>query len=199
MSRSLAVAAVSACVLAFGGAVALAAPTTPPGPVPTPVPVPGAKEPVESIGLSGGLFNVTSGAPGCYGSGGTSMAGFPVPRGAVVTGVTAYVVDSFPDRGIAVSLNRHDLTTGGTYRLGNASTSGAPGSATVAIALRPGVRIDKASSVNVDVTVGKGTCFKGAEVHFIRGGTAPAPEPTATARAAEPTVTGARPDGVTTR
>lgn len=193
MSRSLLVAAAAAGVLALGGTVALAAPTTPASPTEAASALPGPKQPIEHLGLSGGLFADTSGEPGCFGASGTKSASFPVPRGALVTGLTAYVIDSTATAGVSVSLNRHDLTSGGTFRLGNAFTSGSPGSTTLVIEPSPGVLLTDASSVNVDVAVGKSTCLKGVEVHFIRDGAAGA-QPT-TARAPEPTVTATRPDG----
>lgn len=188
MSRSLLAVAVATGVLAFGGAVAVAAPTA----------VPGPKQPIEHLGLSGGLFDNASGDPGCFAGAGTKSASFPAPRGAMVTGLTAYVIDSTTTAGISVSLNRHDLTSGGTFRLGNAFTAGSPGATTLTLEPSPGVVLAEPSSVNVDVSVGKGTCLKGVEVHFIRNGAAAA-QPTTAARVPEPTVTAVRPDAAPVR
>lgn len=184
MSISRLAAALAAGAIALMGVVAVATPSA----------IPGPKQPVEHLGLSGGLFQDTVGEPGCFGASGTKSASFPVPRGAMVTGLTAYVVDSSTTAGMGVTLNRHDLATGGTFRLGNVFTTGSPGSTTMAMELSPGVLLSEASSVNVDVTVGKSTCLKGVEVHFIRNGAAAA-QPTIAPRAPEPTVTAAQPDG----
>jgi hypothetical protein len=191
MIRSHTVATVAAAgLLACGATVAVAAPTS----SPAPTSVPGPKQPIEHLGLSGGLFQALVGEPDCYASGGIAMASFPVPRGGLVTGVTAYVTDGSSTARINVALNRHSLVSGGTYRLGAVYTTGAPGSTELSVDLDPGVLISEASSVNVEVTVGKGTCFRGAEVHFIRNGAAVA-QPIGAARAPEPTVTAAGPDG----
>ena len=70
----------AAGVLALGGTVALAAPTTPASPTEAASALPGPKQPIEHLGLSGGLFADTSGEPGCFGASGTKSASFPVPR-----------------------------------------------------------------------------------------------------------------------
>lgn len=192
MIRPRTLAAVAAAgLLACGATVAVAAPTS----SPAPTSVPGPKQPIEHIGLSGGLFQNTLGEPGCFGSSGSKGASFPLPRGALVTGLTAYVYDSSTTAGISVSLDRHSLVSGGTYRLGSAFTTGAPGRGTLAIDLDPGVLLEEPSSVNVNVTIGKSTCLTGAEVHFIRNGAAVA-QPATGARVPEPTATAAGPDGV---
>lgn len=184
MSISRLAAALAAGAITLTGVVAVA----------TPPAIPGPKQPVEHLGLSGGLFQNAIGEPECFGASGVKSASFPVPRGAMVTGLTAYVVDGSATAGVGVSLNRHDLTTGGTFRLGNVFTTGSPGTTTLAIDLKPGVLLSEASSMNVDVTVGKSTCLKGVEVHFIRNGAAVA-QPTSAPRAPEPTATAVQPDG----
>lgn len=190
MTRTRILAALAAGVLTVGGGVAVAAPTSAAGPTS----VPGPKQPIEHLGMSGDLFQVAGGNPACYGSGGTRLASFPVPRGALVTGVTAYVVDGSATAGSGVDLMRHSLDSGASYWLGSASTAGAPGDTTMSVELDPGVLMAEASSLNVYVRVGKANCLKGAEVHFIRNGAAVAP-PTGSARAPEPTATAVEPDG----
>ncbi len=202
MYRPLAVAAAAAAVLAVGG-VAFAAPTTGPT-VPTPVTptaaAPGPKQPIEHLGLSGGYFDKKSGNPGCFTGAGTLGASFPVPRGALITGLTAYATDSQANGNVFVTLNRHDLASGGTYRLGTANTTGAPGTVTVEIKLNPAVSVNVPSSTNVDVTVGDGTCFKGAELHFIRNpASVAAPPPDPTAARPQPTRMALAPDSAPTR
>jgi len=112
----------------------------------------------------------------------------------------AYANDSQPTGSMYVALNRHDLASGGTYRLGSASTVGAPGDTVVEIKLNPALALTAPSSTNVDVTVADGICFKGAEVHFIRN-PAPVVAPTSnpTALRPEPTRTAVAPDGAPTR
>ena len=201
MYRSIAVTAAAAAVLAVGG-VAFAAPTASPT-LPTPIAptaaAPGPKQPIEHLGLSGGYFDKKAGTPGCYTGAGTFGASFPVPRGALITGLTAYAVDGQANGNVYVALNRHDLASGGTYRLGTANTTGTPGEVTIDIKLNPAVAVSAPSSTNVDVTVADGTCFKGAEVHFIRN-PAPvvAPTPNPTAARPEPTATALAPDGAPT-
>lgn len=202
MYRTFAVAAAAAAVLAVGG-IAFAAPTgspTVPAPIAPTAAAPGPKQPIEHIGLSGGYFDKKSGNPGCYTGAGTFGASFPVPRGALVTGVTAYATDTQANGNVFVALNRHDLASGGTYRLGTANTTGSPGTVTVEIKLNPAVAVNVPSSINVDVTVADGTCFKGAELHFIRNPApvvAPTPDPTAVRP--EPTRTALAPDSAPTR
>jgi hypothetical protein len=190
MTRThLLLAAVAASFLSLGGGVAVAAPTT----APISAPVPGPKQQIEHLGLSGGLFQTVSGTPRCFTGGGTEAANFPVPRGAQVVGLTAYVIDSEGQAGVSVELNRHSLVSGGTYRMGSAYTSGTPGETTLTIVASPAGVLDEPSSVNVSVAVGDGTCFKGAEVHFLSN--TAAAQPAGTARAPEPTVTAVAPDG----
>ena len=203
MYRPRTVIAAASAALALGGFV-LAAPTAGstvmPAIAPTTAAVPAPKQPIEHLGLSGGYFDKKSGNPGCYTGQGTFGASFPVPRGAQITGVTAYANDSQSPGNLFVALNRHDLASGGTYRLGSASTTGAPGETVVEIKLNPAVALTVPSSTNVDVTVADGICFKGAEVHFIRN-PAPTLSPTSEATAArpEPTRTAVAPDGAPTR
>lgn len=116
MYRPFGVAAAAVAVLAVVG-LALATPTASPT-VPTPIApttaVPGRKQPIEHLGLSGGYFDDKSGNPGCYTGAGTQGASFPVPRGALITGLTAYAVDGLANANVSVTLNGHDLASGGT-------------------------------------------------------------------------------------
>ena len=134
--------------------------------------LPGQKQPIEHIAISGAMFKVADGTPGCYGGAGTVASAFPVPRGALLIGATAYVIDPFDDGKIGVELNRHDLVTGGTVRLATAFTQGASGHSTLELKPSQPVLLDGPHAVNITVRVGSVTCFKGAEVHFIRNGLA---------------------------
>jgi hypothetical protein len=129
MYRTLSVAQAAAAVLAVAG-VAVAAPSASPI-APTPIAptaaAPGPKQPIEHLGLSGGYFDKKSGTPGCYTGAGAYGASFPVPRGALITGLTAYAVDGQANGNVFATLNRHDLTSGGTYRLGSANPTGSLG------------------------------------------------------------------------
>jgi len=98
MYRPRTVVAAASAVLAIGGIV-LAAPTASPTVMPSNAPtaaVVGPKQTIEHIGLSGGYFDKKSGNPGCYTGQGTFGGSFPVPRGALITGLMAYANDSQP-------------------------------------------------------------------------------------------------------
>ena len=132
-----------------------------------PAAVPGPREPIEHLGLSGANFHTRSGTPGCFSGGGSVGAGFPVPRGAMVTGATLYVIDSSPTVKVFGELSVHDFTTGATHTLGTAGST-VNGTSTMEIVVDPGYVLTTGQAVNLVVTIGSGTCFKGAEVHFIR-------------------------------
>ena len=165
---AVAVAFLAACVAAVGGSAAAA----PPGP----------RQPIEHIAVSGAQFKVRSGNPGCFTGSGSLGYGFPVPRGALLTGATVYYIDSSTTGSVYGELSRHDLTSGATYLLATKSSGAAAttGTGTLELAVDPGHLLAAAESVNLAVTVSGGVCFKGAEVHYIAK---PDPATTDTARA----------------
>jgi hypothetical protein len=142
-------------------AVASAAPTAPA--------VPGPRQPVEHLSLSGANFIARSGNPGCFTGAGSLGAGFAVPRGAMVTGATLFVIDTSPTKQIFGDLSYHDLTSGGTFLL-KSGGSGLAGTTTKTVELAPaeGHVLTTGQAVNLSITIGDGTCLKGAEVHFVR-------------------------------
>jgi hypothetical protein len=157
LSGSIAAATLAAAAaLALGGAAATAG-----------EPVPGPRQPVQHVAVSGGLFQVKSGKPGCFTGAGTVASPFPIPAGVLITGATVHLIDSQPGANISAALNRHDLASGGTFELGRATSSGTPGTAQLEITIAGGARLDPGQALNMGVTVGDGTCFKGAEVHYL--------------------------------
>ena len=182
MPRLLTFAATAAVALTVGATATSAAVTV--SPTATSTAVPGPRQPVEHLGISGANFHTRSGNPGCYTGSGSVGTGFAVPRGAMVTGVTVYVIDSSSSASIYGELTHHSFTNGASYRLGTASSTGT-GTSTLDIVVDPGYVVAPGEAVNLVVTIGSGTCLKGAEVHFIRNpSAAPASGP---ARAPQPT------------
>jgi hypothetical protein len=179
MSRFLALAAAGALGLTVAVSAMAASATS--------ATVPGPRQPVEHLSISGANFDVRSGTPGCFTGGGSMGANFAVPRGAMVTGATLYVIDTVSPGSIFGELDRHQLSSGGSYRLGTGSST-VNGTSTVDIVVDPGYVLAPAEAVNLIVTIPSGACFKGAEVHFIRN-------PSSTAGATAP---GARPAMPTT-
>lgn len=131
-------------------------------------PAPGPKQPLEHAAISGGFFQVKSGKPGCFTGGGTFGAPFPVPGGAVVTGATVYVIDGQTNTNIFATLNKHDMTSGATTEIARGNTNGIAGTTTFELVAQGGAVVGPGQAVNMSVTVGDGTCFKGAEVHYLR-------------------------------
>jgi hypothetical protein len=154
-------------------------------------PVPGPKQPLEHAAISGGLFQVKSGKPGCFTGSGTFAAPFPVPGGAVVTGATVYVIDGQTSTNIFATLNKHDMTSGATSELARGNTSGIAGTTTIELVAVGGAIVASGQAVNMSVTVGDGTCFKGAEVHYLR-----TPSSTPGSTAEQPPAVGYSPAGV---
>lgn len=183
MARLLA--ATATITISAAAAVALGSPAA--------AAVPGPKEPIEHAGISGAHFFTRSGAPGCFTGGGSVGAGFPVPAGARVVGATLYVIDGEPTRTIFGELDRHNFTSGGTFTLGKGSSAG--GTGTIDIRLDPGYVVGPDEAVNLIVTIGDGTCFKGGEVHFVRSPSAPPP---ASRQSAPVPAPGLKPDGAPT-
>jgi hypothetical protein len=159
MFRSVVGATLAAAALALGGAN----PAGGEG-----APLPGPKQPTEHAAISGGFFQVKSGKPGCFTGAGTLGAPFPVPRGAVVTGATVYVIDGQTSANLFVTVNRHDMTSGATSELVRANTTGVAGTTTLELVIAGGAVLGPGQAINMSVTVGDGTCFKGAEVHYLR-------------------------------
>ena len=186
MTRLLAAAA-TASITAAAAALTLAVSG------PAAATVPGPKEPIEHAGISGAHFFKRSGTPGCFTGGGSVGAGFPVPAGARLVGATLYVIDSQPNRAILGELDRHNFTSGGTFTLGKGTS--ADGTETIEIGLDPGYVVGPDEAVNLIVTIGDGTCFKGGEVHFVRSPSAPPP---ASRQSAPAPVPGLKPDGAPT-
>jgi hypothetical protein len=172
MSRSFALGAAGAVAVTVGALAVSAASATSAA-------VPGPRQPVEHLSISGANFDVRSGNPGCYTGGGSVGANFAVPRGAMVTGATLYVIDNVSPGSIFGELDRHQFSNGGSYRLGYGKST-VDGTSTVDIVVDPGYVLAPAEAVNLIVSIPDGTCFKGAEVHFIR-------DPSPTAGAAMPT------------
>jgi hypothetical protein len=151
--------------------------------------VPGPKEPIEHVGISGAHFFTRSGTPSCFGAAGSVGAGFPVPAGAMVVGATLYTIDSSPTAHVFGELVRHNFTSGGTFRLGSAASTG--GTGTVEIGVDPGYVLGPDEAVNLIITKPAGACFKGGEVHFVRK---PAAPPAAAREGAPAPVAGFGPD-----
>lgn len=168
MFRSILVSAAvsAAALLTLTAGAAAAAPSQPNQ-------VPGPKPPTEHIAISGGFFQTQSGEPRCFTGTGSLAAAFQLPAGAVVTGATAYMIDSFEPGNVFVTLRRHDVLDGGTYTLASKGTTGAPGETSLELKPKQPAPLPVTSAINMTVNVGDAMCFKGAVVHFIRG-TAPA-------------------------
>jgi hypothetical protein len=166
MSRRLAL-ITAALALTLGGSAAAAQAA--------PVPVPGPKVQIEHIGVSGAHFSVRSGKPGCYSGAGSMHHGFEVPRGATIIGVTAYVVDIQPVGSIHVELSRHNFASGGSYLLA-AGNSVNGYNTTVDLSVNPGYTLGAGEGVNVIVDIPDGTCFKGAELHYLPANVNPTPD-----------------------
>ncbi|HEY5878565.1 MAG TPA: hypothetical protein VIU11_06635 [Nakamurella sp.] len=186
MSRkaTMAIIAIAIAVLAAGAAaVGGSAAAAPPGP----------RQPIEHIAVSGAQFKVRSGNPGCFTGSGSLGYGFPVPRGALLTGATVYYIDSSTTGSVYGELSRHDLTSGATHLLATKSSGAATtGTGTLELAVDPGHLTAAAESVNLAVSVSGGVCFKGAEVHYIAK---PDPATTDTARVDGAPTNGIAPDG----
>lgn len=74
---------------------------------------------------SGAQFKVRSGNPGCFTGSGSLGYGFPVPRGALLTGATVYYIDSSTTGSVYGELSRHDFSSGATYLLATKSSGAA--------------------------------------------------------------------------
>jgi hypothetical protein len=183
MSRRLALVTATLALTLTGSAAAA-----------TLAPLPGPKVPIEHIGVSGAHFTVRSGEPGCYGGAGSIHHGYEVPRGATLTGLTAYVVDTQAGGSIYVELSRHNFATGGSYILAKGNSVNGYDT-TVDLKVDPGYTVATGEGVNVVVTMPKGVCFKGAELHYL-----PGPATASTLRQSEPDQAGGRaPDAAPTR
>ncbi len=183
MPRRLAV-ATAALALSLGGAAAAQA---------APIPVPGPKVPVEHLGFSGAQFNVRSGTPRCFTGGGSMGLGYPIPAGATVTGLTAYVIDGQTPGLIHVELSRHDFATGASHILATGDSVNGDNT-TVELKVAGGHTVAIGEGVNVVVTLASGTCFKGATMHYLAPGVSATADGSAQRRRAEP---GLAPDGST--
>lgn len=190
MPRLRTLAATAAVALTVGATATSAAVTV--GPTATSTAVPGPRQPVEHLGISGANFHTRSGNPGCYTGSGSVGTGFAVPRGAMVTGVTLYVIDSSSTVSIHGELTHHSFTNGGSYLLGTATSTGT-GTSTMDIVVDPGYVVAPGEAVNLVVTIGSGTCLKGAEVHFVRNPSAASTSAAGAASAAQPTEAAAQP------
>ena len=137
--------------------------------------MPGPKHPIERLSISGGLFKVHYGNPGCFTGKGNLGAAYAVPAGATLLGATIYAVDTFDAPVVSATLNNHSLVTGSTAQLASGFTKGVPGTTTFELVPKTAVTLGPAEAVNISVNVGDGTCFKGAEVRFIRGPVPAAP------------------------
>jgi hypothetical protein len=113
---------------------------------------------------------VKSGSPGCFTGAGTLGSPFAVPGGAVVTGATVYVIDGQTTANVFAALNKHDMTSGGTFELARGNTTGVAGTTKLELVVQGGAVLATGQAINMSVTVGDGTCFKGAEVHYLRSG-----------------------------
>ena len=136
--------------------------------------VPGPRQPIEHISVSGANFNVRSGNPGCCTGAGSLGFGYRVPRGAMITGATVYIIDTSPTAAVFAELFRHDFATGASGTLDCGVSSGTT-TDQIELTVDPGYVVTAGQAINVVVTVASGTCFKGAEVHYIAH-----PDPTAT-------------------
>ena len=159
MSRFVAIAATALVALTLGGAAATAAP----------VPVPGPKQPIERLSISGGLYKVHYGDPGCFTGKGNLGAAYAVPAGATLLGATVYATDILDAPFVSATLNNHSLVTGSTSQLAQGFTKGKPGTTTLELVPKTAVTLGPAEAINISINVSEGTCFKGAEVRFIRG------------------------------
>lgn len=184
MSRRLAVALATVAIVTGAGASAQAAPT----------PLPGPRVPIEHIGVSGAHFSQRSGNPGCYTGAGSVHHGFEVPRGATILGVTAYVVDTQTVGSISVELSRHDFASGGSYLLAKGNSVNGYDT-TVDLKLSSGYTVSTGEGVNVVVSIPDGTCFKGAELHYLPAGVNPTPDGARQAPSSPDTKPDSAPDG----
>ena len=153
-------------MLTIGGAAAAQA---------APTPVPGPKVPIEHVGVSGTHFSTRSGTPGCFSGAGSVHHGYEVPRGATIIGLTAYVVDTLPNKSISVELSRHNFASGGTYVLAKGNSIDGYDT-TIDLKVDPGYVLATGEGVNVVVTVSGGVCFKGAELHYLGPGENSSPD-----------------------
>jgi hypothetical protein len=108
--------------------------------------------------------------PRCFTGAGTLGSPFAVPGGAVVTGATVYVIDGQTTANVFAALNKHDMTSGGTFELARGNTTGMAGTTKLELVVDGGAVLATGQAINMSVTVGEGTCFKGAEVHYLRSG-----------------------------
>ena len=70
-----------------------------------PGPGSGPKQPIERLSISGGLYKVNYGNPGCFTGEGNLGAAYAVPAGATLLGATIYAVDSFDVPVVSATLN----------------------------------------------------------------------------------------------
>ena len=186
MTRLLAAAATASITAAAALTLAVSGPAA--------AAVPGPKEPIEHAGIGGAHFFKRSGTPGCFTGGGSVGAGFPVPAGARLVGATLYVIDSQPNRGDLRRARPAQLhQRWHLHPWARAPVPTAPERSRSASTRGTSSSPDEA--VNLIVTIGDGTCFKGGEVHFVRSPSAPPPASRQSAPAPAP---GLKPDGAPT-